>query len=476
MRIGLIDRAVLVLAPERALPRIRARKQAEVLMNYDGASTGRRTSTLTARGTDADAALRRAAPKLRMRARDQVRNRAYATRGVSVITSHVVGSGVVASVQCQDDAAKLALQSLIKEHLQTTFIDARGALNLAGIQRIAMRTVVVDGEVFLRRRYRSGAYRRDLPLPFQIEMIEADQLDTSATTHKDNRVQDGIEYGPTGAAVAYHFLSEHPGSDAFPRSSRKTTRVPAQDVIHIRRIDRPGQMRGVSWLSPVMLDLQELSDYHEAEGVKQKMASLFAGVVEREMTEEPGASGERENKTIEDLAPGAVVELEPGQKVQWTQNPDVRSLDPMTRISLRRIAGGLGITYESLSGDLSGTNYSSIRAGRIEMDQNVDDWQQELMIAQLGAGVARWFKEAIDLDPRTASVSLPWSMVWTPPARAMIDPTKDIGAWIKEIDAGLNSRRRRIRQMGRDPDTIENERQEDRQADRHLDAAEPPQE
>jgi hypothetical protein len=45
---------------------------------------------------------------------------------------------------------------------------------------------------------------------------------------------------------------------------QSSQRVPARDVLHIYRKRRPGQLRDVSWLAPILLRLRDLGDYEAA--------------------------------------------------------------------------------------------------------------------------------------------------------------------------------------------------------------------
>jgi capsid protein len=91
----------------------------------------------------------------------------------------------------------------------------------------------------------------------------------------DNTCFEGIEFDRAGRRVAYWIYDEHPGgglSWKMPTSRR----VPAADVIHAFRVDRPGQYRGVPWAAPVIMTLWDLADYEDAELVRQKIAACFA--------------------------------------------------------------------------------------------------------------------------------------------------------------------------------------------------------
>jgi lambda family phage portal protein len=480
MAASFLDRLILELSPERGHKRVRAKAAAKVVMNYDAATTGRRSYGWKAPASSAEAAAGASRARIRFLARDFVRNRALAARGVSVIAGNVVGKGITPSIVVPDTLKggadlKLDIEKAIEKHLLSTALDAQGAHNLFSFQSLAIKTVVTDGEILFRRRMRTNGFRGNLALPFQIEALEADHLDEVKTSHGKTQVMNGIEISPIGAIVAYHLKLEHPGGVlGFRKNAYTTERVPAADILHIRRLDRAGQLRGVSWFAPVMLSIGELSDYQEAEILKQKMAALLAGVVETDDFEGGDTTAPAEGSGLEDLAPGAMVELRPGQKVSFTTPPRVDSYESFMRGGVRSISIGLGITYEALSGDLSGVNFSSGRMGRMDMNRNVEDWQFNMMIAQFCEGVERWFFEGWNIDPtRTGVLPDDLGMTWTPARAPVIDPAKEIPAAIKEIEAGITSRSRKQRELGLDPAKVHAERLEDLIRDKEVEAATP---
>lgn len=454
---NLFDRAILAVAPQRGLARIQAKVKAKVLMNYDGASKGRRTYGWKTPSTDADTAAFGVRARLRNLSREMIRNRSLAARGQAVVTGNVVGTGIMPSVRMSDpDQAELAM-AVLRQHLLTPAIDTYGINALPGLQTQVMNTVFCDGEVLVRRRMRDTRFEKDLILPFQIQIMEVDHLDQTVTSNGKNEVVEGIEYGPTGKAVAYHLLDRHPGDMSGGYVGRQTTtRVAAEQILHIRKTDRPGQIRGVSWLAPVMMTIGELGDYQEGQILKQKVAAMLAFFIE--------ASDDGEvydGKAMADLEPGAIVGLKQGQKMTATAPPALDSYEAFMREGVRTIATGLGLTYESF-GDLTGVNFSSGRMGRMEMDRFIQVWQQQIIIGQFCNGIARWTMETWGLVRAQQKLPpAPDLIEWTAPRRPLIDPSKEISAAVEEIDAGLNSRQRKQREMGLDPDVIARERSED---------------
>jgi lambda family phage portal protein len=446
---SMIDRAVLAVSPVRGLNRIQAKAKARILMNYDAGGNGRRLKNMPAPATDADAASSIGRARIRQRARDLIRNAPFAKRAQTVVTNNVVGSGIIPAITGPKAAAAKASR-VILPFLASTDLDTHRAMNFATMQSVVCNSVFESGEVLAVRRMRVNDGRA---LPLAVEILEVDHLNSNIVTHDGNEVIDGIEFDADGVAVAYHLYEQHPGA-ASRKRTLKTRRWPAADVLHIRRMDRPGQMRGVSWLAPVMLTLKEMRDYQEAQIIKQKMSALLAGVVEA------GEDGVPEGESgLDSLSPGSVVYTEAGQKVQFTSPPKVDDYNVVMRLGLWAVAMGIGITGESLSGDLSNVNFSSMRAGRLEMDKNIETWQEQILISQFCAGVGRWAVDAYRL--KLKSRLSPLLMSWTAQRRALVDPTKEIPAIIKKINAGLTSLRREQRAMGYDPEEIARERVED---------------
>ncbi|MFW8636703.1 phage portal protein [Cribrihabitans pelagius] len=448
---SMLDKAILAVSPQRGLSRIQARAEANILMNYDAASNGRRVKGWRAPATDADAASRRGRGTMRQRSRDMIRNAPFAKRAQSVITNNVVGSGITPSITGRSKKQADLAAAKILPFLQSTDLDKHRALNLSSMQTVVMNSVFESGEVLAIRHVRTNDGRA---LPLAVELVEVDHLNTVISDHDGNEVRDGIEFDADGVAVAYHLYEQHPGS-ASRKISIKTQRIPAEHVLHIRRIDRPGQMRGVPWLAPVMVTLGEMRDYQEAQILKQKISALLAGVIKP-------VDGQKLPKNapgLEKMSPGALVYADQGQDVVFTNPPKVDDFDVVMRLGLCAIAMGIGITYESLSGDLSRVNYSSMRAGRLEMDKNIETWQEQIMIAQFCAGIGRW---ALDAYRLTQSKRLsPLEVSWTAQRRALIDPVKEIPSILAKIAGGLSSLSREQRAMGLDPDIIAQERKDD---------------
>lgn len=430
--IGLINLARSLMFGSENEPNVKKRR-------YDAASQSTRTKNWYTQSTDANGAIVR--PSLiRNRARDLVRNNPWAAKGVSVIVNNAIGYGIRAQWDGKTKKAKSAAQSMWEQWSESLQCDANGLNDLYGLQQLAFRCTVESGEALVRLRPRVT----ESGVPFQVQILEPDFI-YDHTAHLDNGgwVANGIEYDKTGKRVAYYLYKYHPGSTLqFVRGSGNVyERVPAYEIIHLFRIDRPGQERGVSWLAPVIIRLRELDIYEDAYLKRQQIANLFAGFIR---TDNPD-----EDDIIDDdseLTPGSMHKLKFGEAIDFSNPPKADDYGPFTLDHQRAVASGLNITYEALTGDLSQVNFSSARMGWQEFGRSVDAWQWQLFIPRFCHGVAQWF---IDM---TGIPGL--SHGWTPPARTMVDPAREVPAIKDSIRTGLKTISEAIREQGYDPRTM----------------------
>ena len=470
MKMNLLDRAVLWVSPTAGARRIAARARATMLQSaYDGASSSHRNANRRYRPGDANAAIQSGATRLRYAARDLERNNPLAARGFSVLTSNVIGSGIIPAVAGMRSArGRDALQGIVNAHCDTPSIDIAGRQNLYGLEGTAFHAAVRDGESLMVRVRRKSA--AGLPLPFQVGVYEADHLDDRVHGRLGNGNTGiwGIEFDPDGRAVAYHIYDRHPG-DTVLHSALTSTRYPAEDVVHLYRIDRPGQARGVSWIAPVIVRLGDSEDVKDAYILRQKIAACFAVFIKRNSMagapEDVGADRSKAGNRLETVEPGIIEYLEPGEDVTTGTPPVVGDIEPFFRVSGRDVAVGLGITYEVLTGDLTGVNYSSYRGGWLEFQRNITTWTEQMVMPQMCWKLGQWIMDGLQL---VATVPKGVRIDWTPPRREMINPKEDVETASVAAKGGLGTRSRWLRSLGFDPEKVDEERAEELAREKKL--------
>lgn len=421
-----------------------------VKRRYDAASKTTRTANWLTPATDATSAITNPSV-IRNRARDLVRNNPWAAKGVSVIVNNTVGYGIAAQWRSSSKKNAKRAHDLWKAWAGSKQCDASGLMNFDGIQQVVMRAVVESGECLVRLRPRLPS--DGLAVPFQLQVLESDYLYEFADGPLANGgyVQRGIEYDAIGRRVAYLIYKSHPGATGrfYGSFSSGYSRVPASEVIHVFRPDRPGQERGVSWLAPVMIRLRELDIYEDAYLNRQKLANLFAAFI---YTDDPGET-EDEFSDVSELIPGSMYTMKPNRRIEFSNPPNADDYGPYSLANLRAVAAGLGITYESVTGDLSEVNFSSARMGWQEAGRNFDAWLWQMLIPQLCDGVSKWFIDFSGIQDVTTE--------WTPPPRMMVDPVREIPAIKDAIRIGLKTPSEAVREQGFDPELHFNEYSDD---------------
>tara|TARA_B100000035_G_scaffold181604_1_gene155033 strand:- start:34214 stop:35677 length:1464 start_codon:yes stop_codon:yes gene_type:complete len=454
------DKFIASLNPQAALRRERARIQMEALRKYEGASRGRRAENWLTASTSADGASAPHLKLLRDRSRDLVRNNPFAAKAVQVIVSNVIGTGIVAQAQASRSRrrSQQATDLWLSWAMDPQACDFEGRHDFYGIQSLALRTIVESGEVLIRRRTSPGQR-----IPLQLQVMEPDFIDTSRDASMDtgNLIRQGIEYDARGKRVAYYLFPEHPGESHLRATNFASARVPAEEIIHCFRQDRPHASRGIPWAAPVMLTLRDLDDYSSAQILKQKISACFAGFVVDTEAADAGLDGE----IFDRLEPGAMELLPPGKDIRFANPPSVGEFDRVTRQYLLQVASGFGITYESLTGDLNETSFSSGRMGWLEFHRNIEQWRWNMLIPGMLNPIWNWFINAGTVNGQRTDGLVAH---WTPPRRELIDPAKEISATKDAVRSGFMSLSEAQREFGYDPFEVITEIQADNE---RLDAA-----
>ena len=459
------DRTIEFFSPKAGLRRKKAKIfNAYLKRKYEGADAGRRTEGWNTNNQSANAEIATGLPRVRDRARDLVRNNPYAARAVQVISNNVVGRGIKTQIKLDTRAQTQStrekrINNLWKTWAETTACDFEGRHNLAGLMRLIMRSVPESGEILVRlRRVKRNEVRGvdgkllELP-PIQLQLLESDFLSVnrrSGILPNGNQVIQGVEFDELGKRVAYHLFLSHPGSNDLVFASRfSTIRVPAEEILHLYRMDRPGQVRGMSWLANIILRLRDFDLYEDAQLKRQQCAAMFAAFVHDIEGIDDAEEAREEVELADKMEPGTIEILPPGKDIKLSSPPGAENYGEYTSVVLHSIASGLGITYEQLTGNLSEVNFSSARMGFLESQRNFDTWRQNIIITQFLTPVFNWFSESAELIGVNMSGARP---VHTAPKREMIDPTKEINALKTAVRSGFKTQSEAIREAGADPD------------------------
>lgn len=452
---------------------------------YESASTtGARAKSWRASSAGPNAAAAQNLPLLRSRARDAIRNDPWAKTAIARLVSNTIGNGIQAHPQHPNDAVRKMQKQLWEDSCEE--IDADELFDMAGVQTLAARAYFSDGEVLVRRQFRSPS--EGLAVPLQIRLLEGDLLpmEKNETVPGGGEIVNGVEFNTDGRRVAYHLLQRHPGE--YGRASTantQTVRVPADEIAHVFLALRPGQVRGVPELSTVLLRLKSLDNFDDAVLFRQEVSNLFAGFITKPPTEpgfpgDPVTGGEMQYDVdgfspVVSLEPGSMQELAPGEDVKFAEPPGAGTdYGPFMRQQLMAAAASVGMPYEVMTGDLRDVSDRVLRVILNEFRRSIEQIQWNVFIHQFCRRVWRWWVDACAL-----SGAMPMAdyyrrrrdylrVRWVPQGWPYIHPVQDVTAKRMEIRSGLASRTGAVLSRGDDPEQVDQENAADLARERRL--------
>lgn len=355
----------------------------------------------------------------------------------------IVASAVetIVSMICGIGTRLNTADGAIDQEFNGNRFDPSRLLSLIALQQAVVRSWVVAGEALALLALVDGE--------FAVQLLSPDQLDRGF--NKDlgggRRIVGSVELDAFDRALAYWILPQAPG-DPFA-TYREPQRFDAHDVVHVFDREFPGQVRGISPLTPILTSVNTASVAVEAGLKKLQVSALFTAFLTT-----PDGSDLFGGDKKPSLEPGALVRLNPGEDVKSAQGGDAGDLPAYLKLIYHQCAAAIGVTYEDLTGDLSGVNYSSYRAGALTARRKAETRRKVLLIdGFLVPAFNRW--RAIEqLKGRRISDAMPG---WIEPTWPEIDRKKEADADIALVAAGLKSRKEVIEGRGREFEAVNEE-------------------
>jgi len=403
--------------------------------SFDGAMPATRRG-IRSFGPTGPETLAAAAP-LRSRSRNGAVNNGWISNGIAAIVAEAVGAGIEATSAHPDPDQRAALDAAFEAFAAET--DAEGRTDLRGLVAQMVRATVIDGESFALIEEDADGLR--------LRLLPAEMVDESMTRDLPGGafVVAGIEFDSRGRRVAYHILPHRP-TEVFITAA-PPIRIPASDVLHLMRPLGPGQVRGTSWLAPVLLTVNELDQLQDAMLVGQKIAAMFAGFV-TDQNNLGGAGGFPEADGDISLEPGTIRRLAAGEDIKFATPDQASDGVAFAKLTLGQIAAGLGVPQHLLDGDLSNANYSSLRAGLISYRAKIEQFQYHCIVPQVLNPLWRRVMTRAYLAGAFDDLAPALKVEFLTPRAMQVDPAKDTAALIAQIDAGLTSRRQAVASLG----------------------------
>ncbi len=447
-----------------------------------------------------DAALLPERKQLDARTRDLERNSGWAYAGVTRKLDNTLGANV--RMQLQPDYAALGIT---KEEARTFSkqvegewrlytrdmgrrCDAGKRLTFGGMARVLLWHWTVDGRclaVPVNLPKRGARYATAFML------IDPVRLTNPRGQPNTWQMRDGIEIDQYNAPIAYNIRNQHPGDYLLtdPTNSYSWTRIPAETswgrrrVVHAFDQRQAEQTNGISALIVAMKRLKMIETHADLRIQKAAIEATFAAFIKSSLPSEVLFKGLTEAPTgyqgdVDDLALYTDFVADYHEKNQYKLNgarvgqllPNesfevVKSEGPgqdyevAERAWLRYFCSIIDISYEQLSGDWSGVNYSTARALLSQVWKATQRLLDTFGDAVLTPMFLLWLEEAV----MTGRVKLPagapdfyeataaWcNPIWTGPGAGYLDPKKERDAEVVGRNGGNLTLKDMLAEEGKD--------------------------
>jgi lambda family phage portal protein len=464
---NLLDKAITYLSPKLGQKRMIARTQLALAGGYSGARID--TSTMARYMPNAGSPLTDIIPGLRIlraRSRDQMRNSPIALGALQTQVNHVVGTGLSYTPAINATILGLSEEEVAAWSADTKWrfdtwaanvdCDLGRRLNFYGQQDLTFRSMMESGDVFVT----TPVVQREGRARLALQVIEADRVcNPNGDSNTDTRI-DGIEINAeTTEAVGVYVAKRHPADGLSNNSWTKLDVRGAsgrRNVLHLFDTIRPGQVRGVPWIAPILEPLKQLQRWSDAELNAAVVSSLFAVFIKMDPDAFDDMFDEASQRAIIDKASswdgsvesGQAVNLLPGESVE-APNPGRPNpaFDPFWTAMVRQIGMALEMPFEVLVAHFQ-SSYSAARAALL-MAWKAFRRRRDRLVTYLCQPVFElWLADEVAAGRIHAPgffasevVRAAWcGATWTGDGPGSIDPTKEVTAAADRVALGISTK------------------------------------
>lgn len=353
--------------------------------------------------------------RLRERARYEVANNSFANGIVKTLANDCIGTGPRLQVLTGDTSANLKLQNEWWKWSQ--------AVGLPRKLRAMRMARAVDGESFLQFVTNPALTS---PVQLDIVVIEADQVSTPGLSTETATEIDGIKFDANGNPESYAVLKQHPGDG----SSSEFTVVPAAEMVHDFRMDRPGQVRGIPEITPALPLMAYMRRYTLAVIQAAETAAEMAVVLQSQASGDDG-SDEIEPFAELDMVRGTMLTLPAGYTAEGFKAEQPTSTYPQVIDCLiREFSRCINMPFNIAAGDSSRYNYASGRMDHQTYFKSIRVDQDDIEDRILDRIFLAWLDEAVlipDFIPNLGPIAT-WDHQWFWDGTEHVDPVKEATA------------------------------------------------
>ena len=413
-------------------------QRVSVKRTYDAAATNRHTSKhfINADNRDADSLISVSLETLRNRVRYEIRNNCYAKGIVETKKNDIVGTGPRLQFKSKSDTFNREIEKRWAEYCEVC--DYSGKLKMSEILGLVGSLQQDEsGESITVLQYEAGVSGEPA---LRLAVVEPDRLSTpyslAGVQGINDQINQGISFDSAGRPTKYYIQKKHPGAKyiASGLTIGDYNVIPADQVIHLYRQDRPGQSRGVPWLTPALPLFAQLRRYTLAVCDAAELAAVFAGIMKTsgQLTED---ADDIEALEAIEVERNALLTLPKGWDItQFKAEQPAQSYAEFKAEILNEIGRCLNMPYNVVAANSAKYNYAS---GRLDWQiyfrfiSTVQNWIAGKFLNRV---LWAWLSEAILIPgylpaADLADLSIDSNTVgWYWPGTEHVDPKKEADA------------------------------------------------
>lgn len=407
---------------------------------------------------------------LRARSRDAFRGNLIARAALTRSRTNIVGTGLMCRPAVDYSVLGITAEAAETLNGQLSSLwnpwaenpsecDAEGTLDFYGLQGLALISAMASGDVFALT---PADLRPGGVTELKVQLIEADRVSNPDNAQDTPTCAQGVVIQGS-RPVACWIRDTHPGdrdTTGMPKWTRyeyygaETGRRRVLQVWNDK--ERPGQLRGVPFLAPILEPLKQLDRYGGAELMAAVISAMITVFIERDAGEQetdengnplPAFSGaDLDEKGNISLGNAAVVDLAPGEKANLANpgRPNA-NFDPFFVAVVKQIGAALELPLDELMLHYQ-ASYSAARAAMLQAWRFYTT-RRWTLVQQFCQPI---YNLLLDEAVASGRLQLPGyadpvrrmayqSALWIGPARGAMDEEKEARAAKHRIEAGISN-------------------------------------
>jgi lambda family phage portal protein len=393
--------------------------------------------------------------KLRNRARYEIANNCHARGIVSTLANDVIGTGSRLQIVHDDESLCNAIETPWNEWYEE--------IGLAEKLHTFKLAKIGDGEGCGMLRQNDQLFSS---VRLDVEIFETDRITDPYQLALSGSHVDGIELDERNRPVNYYVSKYHPGDTTFFQSFGPDgfSKVPAKNILHWFRHDRPEQMRGVPEITPALPLFAQIRRYTLAVLASAEIAADFAAFIHTDaLPNEEDSSDQPKAWDSTDLEKGLLTPLPHGWDItQMRAEQPTTGHNEFVKGLLREACHALLIPYNIANADFEGDSYAGGRMALQVYQRSCKVQRSHFNNRILNKIFAAWYEEAIRI-PRLLPSSAPLNVTqlqrkWHYDAWGHVDPVKESTATGIDLANGVTTLADECEKESRDWRDVMNQR------------------